>query len=69
MRVVVVGAGFAGLLAAYRIAQARHEVVVLEARDRLGVAEGPAWSGLMEGALRSGQRAADEVLTTGRVTG
>jgi uncharacterized protein with NAD-binding domain and iron-sulfur cluster len=28
MRVVVAGAGFAGLLAAYRVAQAGHEVVV-----------------------------------------
>src|ERR1039457_2735996 len=41
MRVVVVGAGFAGLLAAYRIAQAGHEGVVLEARDRVG---GRVWS-------------------------
>ncbi len=31
MRVVVAGAGFAGLLAADRIARAGHEVVVLEA--------------------------------------
>ena len=36
MRVVVAGAGFAGLMAAYRVAQAGHEVVVLEARDRVG---------------------------------
>ena len=36
MRVVVVGAGFAGLMAADRIARSGHEVVVLEARDRVG---------------------------------
>lgn len=41
MRVVVVGAGFAGLIAAYRIVRAGHQVVVLEARDRVG---GRVWS-------------------------
>ena len=41
MRVVVAGAGFAGLLAAYLVARAGHEVVVLEARDRVG---GRVWS-------------------------
>ena len=41
MRVVVAGAGFAGLLAAYRVARAGHEVLVLEARDRVG---GRVWS-------------------------
>lgn len=41
MRVVVAGAGFAGLMAAYRIVQAGHEAVVLEARDRAG---GRVWS-------------------------
>jgi monoamine oxidase len=41
VRVVVVGAGFAGLMAAYEVARAGHEVVVLEARDRVG---GRVWS-------------------------
>ena len=41
MRIVVAGAGFAGLMAAYRIVQAGHETVVLEARGRVG---GRVWS-------------------------
>jgi monoamine oxidase len=41
VRVVVVGAGFAGLMAAWRLAQRGCEVVVLEARDRVG---GRVWS-------------------------
>ena len=41
MRVVVVGAGFAGLMAAWRLVQAGCDVVVLEARDRVG---GRVWS-------------------------
>jgi len=36
VRIVVAGAGFAGLTAADLIARAGHEVVVLEARDRVG---------------------------------
>jgi monoamine oxidase len=41
VRVVVVGAGFAGLMAAWRLNQRGCEVVVLEARDRVG---GRVWS-------------------------
>jgi monoamine oxidase len=41
MRVVIAGAGFAGLMTADRIARSGHEVVVLEARDRVG---GRVWS-------------------------
>ncbi len=41
MRLVIVGAGFAGLMAADRIARSGHEVVVLEARNRVG---GRVWS-------------------------
>jgi monoamine oxidase len=41
MRVVIAGAGFAGLMAADRIARSGHEVVVLEARGRVG---GRVWS-------------------------
>src|SRR5581483_2123800 len=36
MRVLVMGAGLAGLTAAYRLRQQRHEVLVLEARERVG---------------------------------
>lgn len=35
-RVIVIGAGFAGLAAARELATAGHEVTVLEARDRIG---------------------------------
>jgi predicted NAD/FAD-dependent oxidoreductase len=41
VRVAVIGAGFAGLAAAERLAAKHHEVVVLEARDRVG---GRVWS-------------------------
>ena len=41
MRVVVVGAGFAGLMAAWQLTQRGCDVVVLEARDRVG---GRVWS-------------------------
>ena len=36
LRVVVVGAGMAGLVAAYELSRGGHEVTVLEARDRVG---------------------------------
>ena len=41
VRVVVIGAGFAGLMAADVIARNGHEAIVLEARDRVG---GRVWS-------------------------
>lgn len=41
MRVAVVGAGFAGLAAAHTLVRAGYDVVVLEARDRVG---GRVWS-------------------------
>src|SRR6266567_1256152 len=41
VRIVVAGAGFAGLMAADLIARSGHEVVVLEARNRVG---GRVWS-------------------------
>jgi monoamine oxidase len=41
VRVIVVGAGFAGLAAAWELAEGGVEVVVLEARDRVG---GRVWS-------------------------
>jgi monoamine oxidase len=41
VRVVVVGAGFAGLMAAWRLTQRGCDVTVLEARGRVG---GRVWS-------------------------
>ncbi len=41
MRVCVVGAGFAGLAAALELQRAGHDIVVLEARDRVG---GRVWT-------------------------
>jgi len=50
MRIVVIGAGFAGLAAADALAGAGHDVVVLEARDRVGgrVHSVPFAGGLVE---------------------
>lgn len=48
MRVIVVGAGFAGLAAAEALARAGVEVEVLEARDRVG---GRVWSVPFAGAV------------------
>jgi monoamine oxidase len=48
MRVVVIGAGFAGLACAHELVEHGHDVVVLEARDRVG---GRVWSQhLVEGS-------------------
>ena len=46
MRTVVIGAGFAGLAAADELRRAGVEVVVLEARDRVG---GRVWSRQLSG--------------------
>ncbi len=61
MRVAVVGAGFAGLACADELVRAGHEVVVLEARDRVG---GRVWSSSVEGPLGSAvvERGAEFVL-------
>ena len=48
MRIAVVGAGFAGLMAARRLVEGGHDVVVLEARDRVG---GRVWSESMSTPL------------------
>lgn len=44
-RVVVLGGGFAGMAAAARLAKMRHEVVLVERRDRLGGSLEPVRSG------------------------
>lgn len=45
MKIVVVGAGLSGLTAAWELSKRGHELVVLEARDRVG---GRAWSHVLE---------------------
>ena len=45
-RTVVIGAGFAGLAAASALAERGHDVLVLEARDRVG---GRVWSERLDG--------------------
>ena len=57
MRVVVIGAGFAGLAAADALAGAGIETVVLEARDRVG---GRVWSVPFAGA--TAERGAEFIL-------
>ena len=47
-RTIVIGAGFAGLAAADRLAERGADVLVLEARDRVG---GRVWSEWLAGAV------------------
>ena len=62
MRVAVVGAGLAGLAAADALARADEEVVVLEARDRVG---GRVWSQPFAGSVA--ERGAEFVFTSDEV--
>ncbi|WP_282856252.1 FAD-dependent oxidoreductase [Pseudoclavibacter helvolus] len=41
MRIIVIGAGLAGLTSAWELRKLGHSVIVLEARDRVG---GRTWS-------------------------
>jgi monoamine oxidase len=58
VRVIVAGAGFAGLQMPFAAPLGRVHFA--------GEHTAGAWAGLMEGALRSGARAASEVLTHAR---
>ncbi len=82
--VVVVGGGFAGLSAAARLAKLRHDVVLVEASDRLGgrlhghIVDGHAWPldpetvtlpGVFRDLFRKSGRPLERVLELTKTTG
>ena len=56
-RVAVIGGGFAGLTAGVALADAGHEVIVLEARRRLPSASSSGWAAETVGRARTRVRA------------